>query len=267
MVVWLKEELDYDVSAAPDRLLSSRYGLLPPSLTMGTTAKRNVTTKRTRTTALIRSFTAMRWPGPGCTGVAGAVQPGPHVVSRAGSLEVPLRRNGNVLSGGREGGQFSHTPYDLPAEMKSLTNARKVRYEYGPNRKKIRRLNFANLTATSTNDVVALRGSAEVHWRPNGSVEARRYAGPSWWSSRRRRRGRIRSSASTSLTDALGSTFRGTDGLAAGERSMSMSFEPFGARRDPILGHVLPWWASGLTSIRTRARGTVSRARATGRVR
>ena len=130
--------------------------------------------------------------------------------------------------------------------MKLPTNvARKVRYEYGPNRKKIRRLNFANLTATSTNDGV-IHVDPRSALRPNGS---RRVATPvpvGGPSSRRRRRA-PRIERQYLLTDARVDV-RGTDGLGQPVNAYaSMSFEPFGARRDPILGHVPSfWWASGL---------------------
>lgn len=244
----LKEEFDYDALQRLTGSVLTSGGLLPPSLTMGYDGEGNVTTKRNANDGA-NTFVYGDAPGQnGCTGVAGAVQPGPHAVTRAGSLKYCYDGNGNVLSGGREGGQFSYTPYDLPAEMKSLTNARKVRYEYGPNREKIRRLNFANLTATSTNDVVHYVGSAEVHWRPNGSVEARRYAGPVLVVQSAKTTGAdYRIERQYLLTDALGSTFAVlTDWGQPVNAYASMSFEPFGARRDPILGHVPPWWASGL---------------------
>lgn len=58
---------------------------------------------------------------------------------------------------------IAYTPCDLPSTLTSATNNTKVGFEYGPNREKIRRLNYANASATSATNVTLYIDSAEAH--------------------------------------------------------------------------------------------------------
>ncbi|MFC4820211.1 toxin TcdB middle/N-terminal domain-containing protein, partial [Dokdonella ginsengisoli] len=177
----LREEFSYD---ALQRLTGSTMTTgvtspVPPSLTVQYDAEGNILKKYVNG-SVVNSYTYGEAPGTGCSGTPGAAQPGPHAVTTTALAKYCYDANGNVLRGGEAGTEFKYTPYDLPSELKSASRGQKTGYEYGPNREKIRRLNYANATVTSTLDVLHYVGSAEVHWI-SGSVarvEVRRYVGP-----------------------------------------------------------------------------------------
>lgn len=115
--------------------------------------------------------------------MAGAATPGPHAVSTVGTgRRFCYDASGNVIRAFAPDGvrDFAYTPYDLPETLTfgSGSSGRKVGYEYGPNREKIRRLDYDSASATSANWVTHFVGNAEVRLYASGIQEIRRYLGP-----------------------------------------------------------------------------------------
>ncbi len=107
---------------------------------------------------------------------------------------------------------------------------------------------------TSTLDVLHYVGSAEVHWI-SGSVarvEVRRYVGPVLVVQTANVFGEqnYRIERQYFLTDAQGSTSAVlSDWGQPLNDSASMSFDPFGARRDPTGEGTPPWWSGVLQEL------------------
>lgn len=87
----------------------------------------------------------------------------PHAITQAGSESYCYDANGNVIRTSAGNRTITYTSYDLPSILTSGTNNIKVGFEHGPNREKIRRLNYLSTTATSSTDVVHYVGDAEIH--------------------------------------------------------------------------------------------------------
>lgn len=182
-----------------------------------------------------------------CNGLSGAVTPGPHAVSAVGTSQYYCYDvGGNVIkaTSATDGDRtFAYTPYDLLSTLTwgVGTGGRKVGYEYGPNREKIRRLDYANASAATSPEVTHFVGGAEVRWYSTYLREVRRYLGPLLI---------VQSGSGASykverqyfLTDAQGSTFAVlTDWGMPVNAAAAMSFDPFGARRDPAGGRSTYW--------------------------
>jgi RHS repeat-associated protein len=251
----LREEFSYD---ALQRLTGSTMTTgvsspVPPSLTVQYDGEGNILKKYVNG-SVVNSYTYGEAPATGCSSTAGAVQPSPYAVTSTSLARYCYDANGNVLRGGEAGTEFKYTPYDLPSELKSASRGQKTGYEYGPNREKIRRLNYPNATVTSTPDVLHYVGAAEVHWI-SGSVarvEVRRYVGPVLVVQTANVYGEqnYRIERQYFLTDAQGSTSAVlSDWGQPLNDSASMSFDPFGARRDPTGGGTPPWWAGVLQEL------------------
>jgi RHS repeat-associated protein len=181
----------------------------------------------------------------GCSATApSSVKPGPHAVTSYG-YSYCYDKNGNVIAGGAQSLTISYTPYDLPSVISSTHNNVKSAFEYGPEHEKIRRVDYSTALGSAASAVTHYVGSAEVRYtsvsnQAGALVEVRRYLGPVIL---------VQDASQTIqrqylLTDAQGSTAAVlTEWGARPNDSAVMSFDPFGARRDPGTGvpAVFPW--------------------------
>ena len=235
----LREEFDYD---ALQRLLSAtvkRNGTIQPGQQSYTYAgDGNISTK----SGVSGSYVYASRPSQ-CTTVSGSVTPGPHAVSQANNTSYCYDANGNLLrtfigASSTSDKILSWTAYDQTATISSAQANSKVGFDYGPNRERIRRLDYAAALSTSAETVTHFVGGAEVRWTVNSSTnganvlqEVRRYLGGiiivqrGTGTAQTIRREYL-------LTDAQGSTYAVLDDYGMPiNASARMSFDPFGRRR------------------------------------
>jgi hypothetical protein len=125
------------------------------------------------------------------------------------------------------------------ARIASAQADTQVGFDYGPNRERIRRLDYGSALATSAQSVTHFVGSAEIRYTANGTS-------PGGFEEVRRTVGgvilvqRVSGGTQTTrreylLTDAQGSTYAVLDdyGMPV-NASARMSFDPFGQRRIAI---------------------------------
>lgn len=223
------------------RLLTSTVTtglMLPPSLSMTYDNEGNILSRSVGGASSTYAYGAAN---ANCSGVIGAGTPGPHAVTRVGaSTYYCYDAAGNVIRTTDNGVRtLAYTPYDLPSTITGGNG--KVGFEYGPNREKLRRLDYASAGATSATDVTHYVGSAEIHVVSGAISEVRRYLGAVLLVQRK--------TGSTYtverqylLTDAQGSTSAVlTEWGEPVNTNASMSFDPFGARRDTTSGQLMPW--------------------------
>jgi RHS repeat-associated protein len=169
-----------------------------------------------------------------CATEPGAVAPGPHAVSRAGSTDYCYDASGNVIRVANGGDEriLSYTSYDKAVSIRSNTNNTRTDFNYGPGREKVRRLDFATAPATNPSALTEFVSGAEIRIVNNEVDEVLRYVGPVMIKQRRVgtnydlvRQYRIE--------DGQGSTDVVLDIWAgAVNASARMSFDPFGQRRN-----------------------------------
>lgn len=235
----LREQFAYD---GLQRLTTSTVtsGLAtPPSLALTYDGEGNIQTRSVGGVASTYAYGRTVPPSCGNTAV-----PGPHAVTQAGSMKYCYDASGNVIKTLDTSGMrtFAYTSYDLLSSATSSgSGGNRVDYEYGPNRERLRRLDYATATATSTTDVTHYVGSAEIHVVGAAISEVRRYLGAVLLVQRK-------SGATTTierqyfLTDAQGSTYAVlSDWGEPVNDNAQMSFDPFGARREEASGQLLPW--------------------------
>jgi RHS repeat-associated protein len=168
------------------------------------------------------------------------VLPGPHAASEtSGNTQSCYDANGNHTRQFTNTGlrrQIIYTPFDLPHRMLGHTLNKKVEFYYGPNRERIRRLDFDGVNSVSARETTHFVGNAEIHRYNTGKLEVRRYVGAATIVLSRDTQGLVRTEHRYVLTDNLGSTHRvvaGTGDVVAGGE---MSFDPWGARRQALSG-------------------------------
>ncbi len=80
--------------------------------------------------------------------------------------------NGNLIrtfNGSSPDKSLTWTAYDAVSTILSTQTNRKVGFEYGPNRERIRRLNYASASATAAQTITHYVGSAEIRYTANGT--------------------------------------------------------------------------------------------------
>ena len=236
------EQFYYDkLQRLTSSTLTTGSTLTPPSLTMSYGDDGNVTSKGVAGSAT-QSYAYGKTPAAWCASHAtGYAASGPHAVTQAGSDSYCYDANGNVIRASAGDRTITYTPYDLPAALTSVSNNIKVGFEYGPNREKIRRLNYPSTTATNSTDVVHYVGDAEIHVNALGIQEVRRYAGPVIVV-QSDSGGQYQIGRQYPLTDGQGSTFAVlSDWGEPLSAHASMAFDPFGARREADSAQATPW--------------------------
>lgn len=133
----------------------------------------------------------------------------------------------------------TYTPYEQVREVRStVSSARTVRYHYGAERQRLRRLDYTNDTAAGTPTTANTVGNAEILVRAGSTTrEVRRNLGPVI---------RSRTIASSAVvlsseerfvfTDAQGSPHRITNAQGTVPTAGRMRFAAFGRRASPIEG-------------------------------
>ena len=179
---------------------------------------------------------------PGCSGISGSVTPGPHAVSQASGTNYCYNANGSLIrtfNGTTSDKSLTWTAYDAVTMITSAQLNTKVGFDYGPNRERIRRLDYGSASAASALTVTHFVGSAEIRYTANGTS-------PGGFEEVRRTVGGViivqRGSGGTQttrreylLTDAQGSTFAVLDDYGMPiNASARMSFDAFGQRRVAI---------------------------------
>ena len=190
-----------------------------------------------------------------CSAVSGSVTPGPHAVSEADGTRYCYDANGNLMrtfigTSTTSDKTLTWTAYDKVATIGSSQLNTKVGFDYGPNREKIRRIDYSGFFGISASKVTHYVGGAEVRWNASGSGssitagtfdEVRRYVGGviivqrGTGTSQTTQREYL-------LTDAQGSTYAVLDDYGAViNASARMSFDPFGQRRVVDWSATTPW--------------------------
>jgi RHS repeat-associated protein len=169
-----------------------------------------------------------------CATEPGAAIPGPHAVSRAGSIDYCYDAAGNVIRTANGGDEraFSYTTYDKLSWVRSDSRNTRTGFNYGAGREKIRRLDYPVAGATSTNTVTEYISGAEVRVVDNYVTEVVRHAGAVMI--KQRRTGALYDVIRQyRIVEAQGSSDLVLDiwGNAV-NASARMSFDPFGQRRD-----------------------------------
>lgn len=218
----------------------------PPILSVAYNTEGNITQKY-NSTDVSNTYTYAGTIGNYCQGVAGAAAPGPHAVTQVGARQFCYDADGNMIQS--QAGTFHYTPYDLPDLMTSTATHNKIGFEYGPNREKVRRLNYLNENSTSATDVTHFVGAAEIRYVSGSAAIVRRYLGPVVI---------VQGGNGTDyqvqreyfLTDAQGSTFGVlTDWGEPANAHADMGFDPFGARRSPDDATFPPWSPDWLADV------------------
>ena len=185
---------------------------------------------------------AYRSLAPGCDGISGSVTPGPHAVSQVSGTNYCYNANGSLIrtfNGTTSDKSLSWTAYDAVTMITSAQLNTKVGFDYGPNRERIRRLDYGSASAASAQTVTHFVGSAEIRYTANGTSpggfeEVRRYVGGMII---------VQSGAlpvqttvrEYLLTDSQGSTYAVLDDYGMPiNANARMSFDAFGQRRVAI---------------------------------
>ncbi|MBN8726914.1 MAG: hypothetical protein J0H15_04330 [Xanthomonadales bacterium] len=97
------------------------------------------------------------------------VTPGPNAVSEAGTAYLCYDANGNLRkqvnrSTGSVERRFTYTAADQVETIKDTTSDAKVGFGYGPNRERLRRLDYAGAEAVGADTVVHWVGGAQVRY-------------------------------------------------------------------------------------------------------
>ena len=156
---------------------------------------------------------------------------GSRAVTRAGSTAYAYDANGSMISGG--GRSIAHTVFNKPSTItKSAAGEddREVLIHYGPNRDRYRRIDRVRRSgATVSEQTTHYAGPVERIWRPNGTVETKRYLDGELIVTRTEASGTVTETEWYLFKDHLGSTDLITDRTGAIEGAMS--FDAFGLRR------------------------------------
>ncbi|MDC8011242.1 RHS repeat-associated core domain-containing protein [Tahibacter soli] len=187
-----------------------------------------------------------------CATQPGVTAPGPHAVTRAGTTDYCYDPNGNVVRilGGGDDRTLSYTAYDLVKAIRSDATNVRTNYNYGPNREKVRRLDYASATAFSPSAITEYVSGAEVRWVNNAIEEVARYAGAVIVKQRRNGANYVVTQQYL-IVDAQGSTDVVLDiwGQPVNPTA-SMSFDAFGQRRSAGTWTApMPWTPSLRTEL------------------
>lgn len=194
---------------------------------------------------------------PSCNGYSNS---GPHAVSQANGLTLCYDANGNVVRQkiGNAEKKFTYSAADQITDVTDRVSASAMRagFRYGPNRERVKRLDYASADSQSASTLGYSIGGAEVRYASNTSDM------PSAMQEVRRQVGNIlvvQSGAGSSyrikrqilLTDSQGSTQRvlGAMSLQPTAAAQDVSFDAWGRRRDGNLWGAPTPWTQGLDGI------------------
>ena|GEM_PF-4945251 len=199
----------------------------------------------------------------GCT-APGEVPPGPHAVSDVGATWRCYDANGNVVRqlDNQTGQRVLGIQYDAADQAVDLVhdvNYTRVGFRYGPNRERVRRLDYANAVAPTASTIVHYVGGAEIRYaaRADGGAgvlqEVRRYAGnvmvvQSGGGASYRLKRLVR------LAERQGSTYQvlGAMTLRPANAASPMDFDAWGKRREAERwSEAVPWTANLESQLRT----------------
>jgi hypothetical protein len=153
----LTENLGYD---ALQRLTTSNVGYGGPLVQRGQSydAEGNLRTKGSAT------YTYGTRP----SACAANDLPGPHAVSEITGLTLCYDKSGNVVKkAGTQNQTLQYTAANQLADVIDTTNNTHVKFGYGPNRERIRRLDYANAQTTTADILTHESGDARIRYSAN----------------------------------------------------------------------------------------------------
>ena len=156
---------------------------------------------------------------------------GSRAVTRAGSTAYTYDANGSMISGG--GRSIAHTVFNKPTTITRSAageDDREILIHYGPNRDRYRRIDRVTRSGmTVSEQTTHYAGSVERIWRPDGTVDTKRYLDGELIVTSTEQSGTVTETERYLFKDHLGSMDLITDrtGAIAG----AMSFDAFGLRR------------------------------------
>ena len=152
-------------------------------------------------------------------------------MTQAGSTAYTYDANGSMLTGG--GRSIAHTVFNKPSTITKSApgeDDREVLIHYGPNRDRYRRIDRVKPSGAMVSEQTThYAGSVERIWRPDGTVDTKRYLDGELIVTRTERSGTVTETERYLFKDHLGSTDLITDRSGAIEGAMS--FDAFGLRR------------------------------------
>ncbi|GAA0711102.1 toxin TcdB middle/N-terminal domain-containing protein [Dokdonella soli] len=184
--------------------------------------------------------------------------PGPHALSLISGVSLCYDANGNVLKQTNSLGSqtIQYTAADQASDIRDTVNNARVGFSYGPNRERVRRLDYASSVAVSADTVVHWAGDAQIRYTAsvvsgaNGLLEVRRTIGNTLVV-QTGSGATYRLKRQILLTDAQGSTHQvlGAMTLTPVNASSPTSFDSWGRRRDGTTWAGPTLWTAGLESL------------------